>query len=92
MQPRSERRFGPLAMALAGAGGFLAGVLLIAILGGADHFRPPEDITALERVGAHVTTKVYPDAGHGFVHDASRPAHRADDAADAWRWVISFLA
>ena len=35
MQPRSERRFGPLAMALAGAGGFLAGVLLIAILGGA---------------------------------------------------------
>ena len=35
MQPRPERRFGPLAMALAGAGGFLAGVLLIAILGGA---------------------------------------------------------
>ena len=33
--PRSERRFGPLAMALAAAGGFLAGVLLIAILGGA---------------------------------------------------------
>ncbi len=29
------RRFGPLGMALAGAGGFLAGVLLIAILGGA---------------------------------------------------------
>jgi hypothetical protein len=35
VQPRSERRFGPMAMALAGAGGFLAGVLLIAILGGA---------------------------------------------------------
>jgi hypothetical protein len=35
VRPRSERRFGPLAMALAGAGGFLAGVLLIAILGGA---------------------------------------------------------
>ena len=29
------RRFGPLGLALAGAGGFLAGVLLIAILGGA---------------------------------------------------------
>jgi hypothetical protein len=29
------RRFGPLGMALAGAGGLLAGVLLIAILGGA---------------------------------------------------------
>jgi hypothetical protein len=35
VRPRSERRFGPLAMALAAAGGFLAGVLLIAILGGA---------------------------------------------------------
>lgn len=34
IQPR-ERRFGPLGMALAGAGGFLVGVLLIAILGGA---------------------------------------------------------
>ena len=30
-----ERRFGPLGLALAGAGGFLAGILLIAILGGA---------------------------------------------------------
>jgi hypothetical protein len=35
VRPRAARRFGPLGMALAGAGGFLAGVLLIAILGGA---------------------------------------------------------
>jgi hypothetical protein len=37
VQPRTRRawRFGPLGLALAGAGGFLAGVLLIAILGGA---------------------------------------------------------
>jgi hypothetical protein len=34
VQPR-RRRFGPLGLALAGAGGFLAGVLLIAVLGGA---------------------------------------------------------
>jgi len=33
----------------------------------------------------------YEGAEHGFVHDASRPAHRADDAADAWRQVVSFL-
>jgi hypothetical protein len=32
---RRGRRFGPLGLALAGAGGFLAGVLLVAILGGA---------------------------------------------------------
>jgi hypothetical protein len=35
VQSRPARRFGALGMALAGAGGFLAGVLLIAILGGA---------------------------------------------------------
>lgn len=34
-RPHRARRFGPLGMALAGAGGFLAGVLLIAVLGGA---------------------------------------------------------
>jgi carboxymethylenebutenolidase len=65
---------------------------VLAILGGADHFTPPDDIAALQGVGAHVSTRVYDDAGHGFVHDASRPAHRADDAADAWRWTIDFLA
>ena len=34
VRPRA-RRFGPLGLALAAAGGFLAGVLLVAILGGA---------------------------------------------------------
>ena len=34
-RPLRARHFGPLGLALAGAGGFLAGVLLIAILGGA---------------------------------------------------------
>jgi PASTA domain len=32
---RRPRGFGPLALAIAGAGGFLAGILLVAILGGA---------------------------------------------------------
>jgi len=64
---------------------------VLAILGGADHFTPPGDIADLEAVGDHVTTQVYDGAEHGFVHDASRPAHRADDAADAWRRTIDFL-
>ncbi len=64
----------------------------LAILGGTDTYTPPEDIAALRRVGAHVSVRVYDEAGHGFVHDPSRPAHRADDAADAWRWAIEFLA
>ena len=33
----------------------------------------------------------YEEADHGFVHDASRPTHRADDAADAWRRAVAFL-
>ena len=33
----------------------------------------------------------YEGADHGFVHDPSRPAHRADDAADAWSRVLAFL-
>jgi carboxymethylenebutenolidase len=65
---------------------------VLAILGGADTFTPPVDIADLEAIGAHVTTKVYADAEHGFVHDPSRPNHRADDAADAWRRAIDFLA
>jgi hypothetical protein len=32
---RRPRRFGPLGLAIAGAGGFVAGILLVAILGGA---------------------------------------------------------
>jgi carboxymethylenebutenolidase len=64
---------------------------VLAILGGADHFTPPHDIADLDAVGPHVTTQVYAEAEHGFVHDASRPAHRADDAADAWRRTIDFL-
>jgi hypothetical protein len=44
LRPR-ERRFGPLGMALAVAGGFLAGVLLIAILGGAQPVYKDRTIT-----------------------------------------------
>ncbi|MEO2155099.1 MAG: dienelactone hydrolase family protein [Acidimicrobiales bacterium] len=33
----------------------------------------------------------YAGADHGFVHDPSRPAHRAEDAADAWRRVVAWL-
>ena len=53
--------------------------------------RRPTTSKALEATG--VTVVRYPDAEHGFAHDASRPAHRAHDAADAfarareWRHV-----
>jgi carboxymethylenebutenolidase len=61
----------------------------MAIVGGQDPYTPDEDVLAAERAG--VTVVRYPQAEHGFVHDPSRPTHRADDAADAWSQCIMFL-
>lgn len=63
---------------------------VLAIIGTADPYTPPEDVDALEKTGATVVR--YEGAEHGFVHDPSRPSHRADAAADAWRRAVAFLA
>jgi carboxymethylenebutenolidase len=63
---------------------------ILYLVGTADPWVPAADADALEATGAEVVR--YPDADHGFVHDPTRPAHRADDAADAWRRVGEFLA
>ncbi len=66
----------------------------IAILGDADPFTPAADIEALRKAWAgrdDCEIVVYADAQHGFVHDAERESHRADDAADAWTRVLAFL-
>jgi carboxymethylenebutenolidase len=66
----------------------------LAIFGGADPYTPEADIDALRAAWADradCEIVVYPDADHGFVHAPERPSHRADDAADAWRRVLSFL-
>jgi carboxymethylenebutenolidase len=62
----------------------------LAVVGTADPYTPPEDVAAAEALGVHVVR--YEGADHGFVHDPSRPTHRPDDAADAWRRVIGFLS
>ena len=65
----------------------------LAIVGGKDVWAPSDDVEALRAAGGdRVEVVVYPEAEHGFVHDPSRPAHRPDDAADAWRRVVAFLA
>jgi carboxymethylenebutenolidase len=61
----------------------------MAIIGTADHFTPAADVDEAEALGVEVVR--YEGAEHGFVHDASRPAHRVNDAADAWRQVVAFL-
>jgi carboxymethylenebutenolidase len=63
---------------------------VLAIVAGKDRWAPPDDVAALEAL-PNVEVVVYPDADHGFVHDASRETHRAEDAADAWAKVYAFL-
>jgi carboxymethylenebutenolidase len=63
---------------------------VLEIAGTADQWVPAADLEALESVGVEVVR--YEGADHGFVHDPDRPAHRADDAADAWRRALAHLA
>jgi carboxymethylenebutenolidase len=66
----------------------------LAILGGKDPWTPPDDIEALRaawRDRDDCEIVVYPEADHGFVHAPERPAHRSDDARDAWQRALDFL-
>ncbi len=62
---------------------------VLELVGTEDPFVPMADIDDLQAADAAVV--VYEGANHGFVHDASRPTHRADDAADAWSRALMFL-
>ena len=62
---------------------------VLAIIGDRDHYTPPADVEALAATGVSVVR--YADAEHGFAHDTSRPAHRADDAADAFARANAWL-
>jgi carboxymethylenebutenolidase len=59
------------------------------IIGVDDAWTPPDSVDRLEAAG--VTVVRYEGADHGFVHDPSRPTHRADAAADAWDRALEFL-
>lgn len=63
---------------------------VLAIVGTNDPYTPKSDVDDLEAAGATVVR--YEGAEHGFIHDSSRPAHRADDAADAWRRVAEWFS
>ncbi len=62
---------------------------VLAIIGELDTYTPPEDVLALEASGVNVVR--YPEAEHGFAHAPDRPAHRPDDAADAFERARTWL-
>ena len=65
---------------------------VLAIIGARDPYTPHADVELLQETGA--TVQVYSDAEHGFAHDTARPAHRPDDARDAFdrarKWLLGF--
>jgi carboxymethylenebutenolidase len=62
---------------------------VLAIIGSKDTWTPPEHVSELREAG--VTVVEYEQADHGFAHDTSRPAHRVDDAADAFSRARAWL-
>lgn len=63
---------------------------LLAVIGEIDPYTPADDVAALEALG--VSTLRFPEAGHAFVHDASRESYRADDAAIAWQTAKAWVS
>jgi carboxymethylenebutenolidase len=69
---------------------------ILGSFGGKDQGIPPEDVKkfqqALEQLGKKIDVKIYPDAGHAFENPNNKQGYRAEDAADAWRRTVDFLA
>jgi carboxymethylenebutenolidase len=69
---------------------------ILGLFGGQDRGIPPSDVQkfaqALKQLGKKVDVTVYPDAGHAFENPNNQTGYRADDAADAWKRTVKFLA
>jgi carboxymethylenebutenolidase len=69
---------------------------VLGIFGGQDRGIPVDDVKkfeqALKQQGNKVEIVIYPDAGHAFENPNNKTGYRADDAADAWKRTVTFLA
>jgi carboxymethylenebutenolidase len=69
---------------------------ILGIFGGQDRGIPVADVNKFEAqlkaLGMTVEIHVFPDAGHGFENPNNKQGYRADDAAQAWKLTIDFLA
>ncbi|MBZ5600379.1 MAG: dienelactone hydrolase family protein [Acidobacteriia bacterium] len=69
---------------------------ILGLFGGQDRGIPPSDVQkfaqTLKQLGKKVDVTVYPDAGHAFENPDNKAGYRADDAADAWKRTVKFLA
>jgi carboxymethylenebutenolidase len=69
---------------------------ILGIFGGQDRGMSVEDVKkfgqSLDQLGKKGEIKIYPDAGHAFENPNNKQGYRADDASDAWKRTLDFLA
>jgi carboxymethylenebutenolidase len=69
---------------------------ILGIFGGQDRGIPVEDVKKFEQtmkqLGKKVEIVIYPNAGHAFENPSNKAGYRPDDAADAWKRTVKFLA
>jgi carboxymethylenebutenolidase len=69
---------------------------ILGLFGGQDRGITPDDVKkfqqAMEQLGKKIEVKIYPDAGHAFENPDNKAGYRTEDAADAWRRTVDFLA
>ena len=86
--------YGHLATDTAALGKIHAAIL--GIFGAKDQGIPVADVKKFEQdlkqAGKKVEIVIYPDAGHAFENPNNKSGYRAQDAADAWKHMVQFLA
>jgi carboxymethylenebutenolidase len=69
---------------------------ILGIFGGQDRGIAVDDVKkfeqSLKQLGKKVEIVIYPDAGHAFENPNNKAGYRPDDAADAWKRTVKFLA
>ncbi|MGH9502537.1 MAG: dienelactone hydrolase family protein [Terriglobales bacterium] len=69
---------------------------ILGIFGAQDRGIPVDDVKTFEQTlraqGNKVEIVIYPDAGHAFENPGNKTGYRAQDTADAWKHITSFLA
>jgi carboxymethylenebutenolidase len=69
---------------------------ILGIFGGQDRGIPVADVNTFEAqlkaLGKTVEIHIFPDAGHAFENPNNKQGYRADDAAQAWKLTVDFLA
>jgi carboxymethylenebutenolidase len=69
---------------------------ILGSFGGKDRGISPDDVKkfeqTLKQLGKNVNIVIYPDAGHAFENPNNKDGYRPDDAADAWKRTVKFLA